>query len=181
MDISHKQGLTHTGRHAHSGYCHAGSDAEAYVPCKIDIGKRIDQEGIVVLNEELYWLDLDAVKIFTGDALCNGVKELIIRNALQILGYRPLKADAAHSDLNKIMNEFFSYLVITNDLGEHILDVNNINAVAAQNARKHIVFFACASDIGRILCEHTFEIIRHKVGKLNARTMKHDPSESSDL
>ena len=129
MNIANEKRFAHSCRHAHCGYGNARTDTEADISCEVDVGERISKERIIILNVKLNGLFLYVLQIVTGNALCYRIKQLIIRDRLEILGNCLLQAYSVDTYFNEVMNKTLFDRFISHNIGEHILDVYDIDSV----------------------------------------------------
>ena len=129
MNVANEKRLAHSCRHTHCGYGNARTDAEADISCEIDVGERIGKERIIILNVKLNGFFLYVLQIVTGNALCYRIKQLIIRDRLEILGNCLLQAYSVDTYFNKVMNKTLFDRFISHNIGEHIFDVYDIDSV----------------------------------------------------
>ena len=163
---------------------HAGADGGEGVPGEIQVGHGVHGEGVVILQvgEVVPQLSAAAPQLGLADAGHHGIHHLPVIHPLQIVLQQlpaPVVRDAGL--VQELADQVLPHLPAGEGLDHQVGQVHHLHALLAQAVGKGVVLLLGLFQIGDVVEQQPFQILRHQVFQLSAGAVQQHPPQPPDL
>lgn len=180
MDVFHEQGLALAVGLAHVGQNDAIGDVDAAIAREIAVGQRVDEKKIIEVRNSPQ--RIPSIEFALENTGVNTLHELIERKPIVVFRQPIAQPDRGNRrTIEELLDKCRSLALVFHSLSEHILLVEDFDAIFSENTRERIVLGLRFLQKRRVLEEHLLQMKGMHSLKLIARTMKHDFLQRTDF
>ena len=163
---------------------HAGADGGEGVPGEIQVGQGVHREGIAVLHsgEVVPQAAARRPQLIFADARHHGGHHRPVAHGPQVFFQHSPCPGVLHAGfVQELMQEVLPHLGAGQGLRHQVGEVHHLHALLAQAVGKGVVFLLGLLQIGDVVEQQPFQVLRHQVFQLSAGAVQQHPPQAPDL